>query len=447
MPSTDQSPFRLYALARSRGAVLFATYAYALTLYYAHVTYLNPIWGYQGFSYRPPDAAEALLMIALLTAGGALLPATLARPSSIIVLLLYVIVYVPTAVLTLSLAGQPLERYGMGLVMLGIGFAIVCLAARQRMTAEGQGVPSARFWVPLVVLWAICGAAIVLRYYPTMRFATLAQVYLQRAVAGTVDAGPLLGYAQTYFSLVFGPALVAIGLAKGRWLLVALGTIGGVIMYMVNAQRTLILLPFVLMALHLMLTTRFAFVRSTPFLILFLSAVVLVAVASPDDNLITSFFALYVVNRTIGIPGLTFAQYYDLFGTSAFTWWSHVKGLSLVVAQPVDYLGDWAWPNLGFMVGDRVLRSPTLNANANLFASDGVAAAGALGVSLIAIALAAWLWVLDRVSAGWSQKFGILITLPMAVSLTNGSLFTTLLSFGGLFWTLTFYLYKPPVAR
>jgi hypothetical protein len=94
-----------------------------------------------------------------------------------------------------------------------------------------------------------------------------------------------------------------------------------------------------------------------------------------------------------------------------------------------------------------VLRSPTLNANANLFAADGVAAAGALGVAVIGIALAVWLWVLDRASAGWSQKFGVLITLPMAVSLTNGSLFTTLLSFGGLFWTLTFYFYKPPLTR
>jgi hypothetical protein len=449
MADPQEPGLRLYALMRSRGAVLVATYIYALTLYVAHVAYLNPTYESAGFSYREPSRLGVLLMVCLLGVGGAMLPAVLTRPSTIIVLLLYLVVYVPTTVLTPSLDGVPLERYGLGLVMLGVGFAFVCLCARQRLPAAREGIPGKGFWLPLLVLWAICGAAIVLTYYPMMRFVGLADIYDQRAAAAEVGAGALMGYAETYFSLVFGPALLAIGLLERRWTLVALGTIGGIVMFMVSAQRTLILLPFAIIGLHLIMNTRLAIVRSTSFLIGSVAAAVGIAVSTGDDDTgsITSYIALYLVTRTIAIPGLTFSQYYDLFGEHAFTWWSHVKGMSLIVAQPVDYLVDRTWPNLGFMIGDRLFGSPTFNANANLFAADGVAAAGALGVAVIAVALALWVWLLDRASSGWNRKFALLVTLPLAVALTNGSLFTTLLSFGGLFWTLVFHFHKPGAAR
>jgi hypothetical protein len=145
----------------------------------------------------------------------------------------------------------------------------------------------------------------------------------------------------------------------------------------------------------------------------------------------------------LGLPGLTFSQYYDLFSAGGFTWWSHIKGLSLLIPAPEAYVEDAAWPNLGYMIGDRLYGSIEYNANANLFSGDGVAAAGPLGVGLIAIVLAIWLVWLDRLSQGWNRGFAILVILPIGLSLTNGHLFTTLLSFGGLFWMVTFYLYKP----
>jgi hypothetical protein len=64
----------------------------------------------------------------------------------------------------------------------------------------------------------------------------------------------------------------------------------------------------------------------------------------------------------------------------------------------------------------------------------------------MAVLFAAWLWLLDRASSGWDRRFAIVVALPVAVSLTNGSLFTALLSFGGLFWTLVFHYYKPTEA-
>ena len=61
-------------------------------------------------------------------------------------------------------------------------------------------------------------------------------------------------------------------------------------------------------------------------------------------------------------------------------------------------------------------------------------------VSLIGIALAVWLAAMDRVARGWDRTFVALVMVPVALSLTNGHLFTTLLSFGGLFWMVMLYV-------
>ena len=163
--------------------------------------------------------------------------------------------------------------------------------------------------------------------------------------------------------------------------------------------------------------------------------------ATYEDSLVATFFGIYLVYRTLCIPGLTYSQYYDLFSRDGFTWWSHVKGLNLLIPAPASDLNDSAWPNLGFVVGDRIYRSFDMNANANLFVGDGVAAAGMLGVAVIGCAFAAACTVSTDLRAPTAVHAAG--PPPLAVTLTNGQLFTALLSFGGAFWMLTFYLYKP----
>jgi hypothetical protein len=126
-----------------------------------------------------------------------------------------------------------------------------------------------------------------------------------------------------------------------------------------------------------------------------------------------------------------------------FTFWSHVRGLDLVVPVPASFVGDPAWPALGRVMGDRVYGSADVNANANLFSGDGVAAAGAVGVMVMGILFTAWIVMIDRVSARWDRRFALLVIVPVALSLTNGHFFTTLMSFGGLFWLGVFALHRP----
>ena len=229
---------------------------------------------------------------------------------------------------------------------------------------------------------------------------------------------------------------------RSRWLLVAISTAGCVIMFLISAQRTVILLPPAI-ALVCFALNKSQLMCASSFLLTALSVSVFLCCAWYEHNIIVGLIATLLVFRTIALPGLTFSQYHDLFANDGFTWWSHIKGLNLLIPAPSSYEMDAAWPNLGYLVGERLYGNIELDANANLFSGDGVAAAGPFGVIVIGLIFAVWLNWLDRASRGWNRSYAMLVILPVALSLTNGHFFTTLLSFGGLFWMLTFYLYKP----
>src|SRR5690606_4014165 len=108
--------------------------------------------------------------------------------------------------------------------------------------------PGERFVWSIVLVWTACAFVLVYNYAHLMKFVSLASPYEQRA-AGASDSA-LISYLQSYFGVVFSPALIALGLVKSRVRLVMLGLVGCLIIYMISARRTIILLPFAMVALH-----------------------------------------------------------------------------------------------------------------------------------------------------------------------------------------------------
>ena len=429
-----------------RLGLLFSAWLYTFALNFAHIEYLNPVWEYYGFTYRAVDLSEVAFMVFLVTSAAMVLPIKLERASSVVMLLLFAVVYVPTVVITLGLDENRIERYGFSLLMLGLAFVIACLAARlsgkREPAPQLPGVIFNRFF-----LWSWWGLLVVLvySYSSIMTFAGLDDVYEQRAAGASTSL--LMGYLQTYFSNVLSPALIALGLVQRKYWLALIGVVGCVIVYMITAQRTVVLLPFVIIGLHYLLTSGVWIFRSSAFPLILLAIAVILCATYYADNSIASFLSTYLVFRTLALPGLTFSQYFDVFGTYGPTWWSHIRGIDLFIAVPDFFAGHPSWPGLGYIVGDMAYGNVENNVNANLFSSDGIAASGPVGVLVIGIILAGWLVLLNRVTRGWDETLAILVTLPLGLTLTNGSLFTMMLSFGGLFWLLIFHFYKPTAEK
>jgi hypothetical protein len=423
---------------RPNWAMLPAGLTYAASLLVALSTYLHPVWGYYGFGFEGPGPSELIIGVCLIVAVSLAMPFTLAGAANIVLVPLYITVFVPSVVFTLTVPTDGASKYGLALTCLAVVFLLACIIARG-WTSEITGKFSRPAELMLLTVWAALGVYLIVTYRSIMSFADFTAVYEQRALAAAT--GVLDGYAQTYFGLVFSPSILAIGLSRRRLTWIGTGIAGSVVTYMIGANRTVILLPLVMTALFALLTIKWQVFRSSAVTILIFGVVVAVAAAN-HEGAIASHVATHLVFRTLSLPGLMFSQYYDLFSAEGFTWWAHVKGMNLVMPPP-PLAEHVAWPGLGYIMGDLVYKNIENNHNANLFASDGVAAAGEFGVIVIGLAFSAWLWLLVQASKRWDPVLTTLLLVPFGVVLTNVQFTTGLLSFGGVFWLLLLWAAKP----
>jgi hypothetical protein len=423
---------------------LVSSLLYAWAIAYAHSQYLAYDWGYYGFSYRPLGAAEVGMIVGLVCIGAAGVPRRLGNPSAIVLLLLHMIVFIPTVVISLGLNTNRIDKYGLSLAALAAVFLFAGrMSQRPRRSASGRpgALPGNAFTLYFLGGFVLATLVLVAAYRSIMTFAGLEDIYQQRLAAS--DDNVVLAYLRTYYATVISPGILTLGLVQSRRWLAALGVAGCIITYMIDAQKTAFLLPFAMILAYFALRNRLGAIQASSAAIAGLAAVVAVSVSLNPVSGVARFLNTFLVFRTIAIPGLTFSQYHDLFSTLGYTWWSNVTGFGLFIPAPPAFANHPDWPSLGRIVGDYYYGFGSQNANANLFSGEGVAAGGALGVLVIGLVWAAWLRLVDIVAEGWDPLFALLAFIPVGISLTNGHLSTVMLSFGGGFWTLLLWLYKP----
>lgn len=430
---------KLSAKLTARFFVWLCSIAFACALHFAHANYLYPVHEFWGFPFCPLGTVEWLFLIAATAAASAVFPLCLNRPSGLVLWVLYLLVYLPSVTITLATKSQALNSYGYELAALIFGFCCVAVATRALAPSlRGRLQPvllgrSAQGFLFLVCLALFC--FILISFRDVISFVGLDDIYQQRAVGRSRNA--LEAYAQTYLAFVFSPAVFALGILRKNYAFLLLGLAGFLLMYGVTAERTVFLLPLAMTGLYVLIRSRLSNSSMVIWTILSLAVTVLIAVYFEDTNRIFELLSLYFVFRVIAIPGSMFWQYSDVFADFGRTYWSNVTGINLIIDTPTVFDSVPNWPQLGYLVASEILRLES-NSNANLFAYDGIAAAGATGIFVTCILLGAWLVVLDRITRHTSPTFVVLISFPMAFSLTNGSVFSLMLSFGGFFWIVFF---------
>jgi hypothetical protein len=408
--------------------------------------YLSINHSYTGLYYRPLTTAELAFMVVGVAVVAAFLPARLDRPSAIVLWLLHVFVVVPTLAVTFLVGADVSLSYVPALLALcGTMIAASILTGSRPPPPSSTPLPDRRLLNALIVVWALSTAVLVARFASIMNFAGVSDIYYQRAVASEAGADVLFSYLRPYYTYVFSPALLALGLLSRRWAIAGLGVAGMLIAYSIDALKVALILPVAVFGVW------FALRRGIGSLWQYTGGMaVLTAICSvlANQTAVFSYVADVVLLRSMAIPGQAFSQYADYFGARGLTCWSNVRGLGLVIPTPEAYVADPDWPVLGNMIGRHYYTwAEGVNVNANLFAGEGVAAAGALGVFVIGLALAVWLRVLDAVGARWSRTATILLMIPPGLALTNVHLSTMLITFGGAFWTALFYMYNPAAPR
>lgn len=434
-------------LACSRLGLFASSLLYASALLYCLAEYASQEWWEYGYSFGGISVVDGLTILIGLGLWSLLAPRWISSPSSTILILIYLAVCIPGLVIPLGLERASGWAFSLLALTLIVSYSTCCIIVRGLApgSAEETHDPARGFLAVMLALWVVVLVWLVIEYRSIMTLVSLEAIYEQRAAGAATSRW--MGYAQTYFGYVLSPALLAYGLVRGNWLLVILGFAGGIVLYSITAEKNAFAFPFLLCGLNFLLLRRATFYRSTLLLATVLATLLLLAVRFSEANLVAAFLAWYVGVRSLLTPGLFIAQYHDFFLVRGHTYLSHVTGFGSIVPQPPG-LADERWPSLGHIVGEQYIGKIDLNANANFVATDGLAAFGTPGIAFAFALLALFLIALDRASLGAHGRFAILITVPIGLTLTNVSLFTVALSFGGLFWLVVLpIVWRPQGAR
>lgn len=398
-------------------------------LRYLHLNFLDR-FQYLGFWQRQPSEVEFFVSLLLALLPIAVLATEVDDFADYIHWMLYFFVYVPSMVVP-SLQGRP---QGTMLLSgsLALSFLFIVLFPRIRLARPLPALSPRLFWVTFVLGYLALAVYAIRVFGESFALVSLWDVYEQRAVAGEAAEGTLAGYATGILAGCMNPFLMAYGLIRRRKLLVLWGALGQLFVFTTFALKSVVISVPLLLGFYWLLLTP----AKVP--VWRLGVIVVLSIAGPlalmfafdaDSDIFIANIAALVFLRTYGLAGATIGVYYDFFQHNPHTFYSHVGPVRALIDYPYDR-------QLGEVIGI-YLGSPGLDYNANMFATDGIAAGGL--VALIVLGLVAGL-VIRLCSALVPKRNWKLICAASAMSimnLANTSLFTSLLTGGLLFLILT----------
>jgi hypothetical protein len=392
-----------------------------------YIHWLSPTWAYFGMMYVAPPPEYEVLAWALALLPCLWLPLSLRRPSQFIYWVLYFVVYVPSMFGPLYMALRPRPEIAEFMLTLAAGFAIVGAGYLVPvLDLAVQRLPRVPFWGLLLALALGFNIWMIAVFHGEMRLVSFADIYGLRSRASEIIHGGALGYALLLLAMALNPFFMAVGSARRRTSLLALGAVSQVLLYMsLGLKGVLLSIPVTLggylLARHA--ARRFAaaltaFMAGGFTLLLWVSQSLL----TPTTKLFKEVLS-FVVMRAFGTPGMLSGEYEAFFSHKPLTYFSHVKLVKLFIPYP--YHGP-----LGIEIG-AFFKTSSINENAHLWASDGMAALGFGGILLISVVAAVVFWLLDSAARTQPIAFATACIAYTAFQLTNIPLTTTVWS-GGL---------------
>ena len=297
------------------------------------------------------------------------------------------------------------------------------------------------FWCGFWLVYAIALGYALYIFRGNLTLASFYDVYEQRALASSVAMGTGVGYATGVLSGCLNPFLMAIGLRYRRPSLFAVALICQIFVYATFALKSAPISAVVLLVFYFLL------LRGRAVRIWRLAAIVCASIALPllalefvdiDQSSFLENIAALVFMRTYAMVGALTGIYYEFFSRSEFTYFSHIN----LVRQFIDY--PYA-ASLGEVVGESL--GLDMNANANFFATDGIAAAGKLGIVVIGVIVAIMLNLIDRFVPPANHRLLCIAFVPIAISLANSSVFTTLLTGGLILLVVLAHFWRDSLVR
>lgn len=421
---------------------------YYASFIWTYDTLLEPGQGFWGFSRNEVAWEYQLLNWVMVLLPGLWLPLELRRPSQLLFLLQYLVLFVPATVVLYN-SGLPRLQADEALRLLLLMFG--CLSLLQLIyyvpllrLAQLRVSVRAYWWVFYSVM-ALLGAYIAASLASNLKFIGIAEmIYASRIDATEMVAraggSALLWYVVGWYIGMFLPVAFAAAVARRSALTAALVIACYLFLFGVTGTKTVLLAGLILWGLSQLVRLRQAWF-STGFVV-GLSLLLLIPVAfEPFGDLgetMQTWYVALVHARIFGEPQLILAQYYAFFQQHPLTWWSHITGVDAMVNFP--YAKDVPYTT-GFYY-----YAIAVGLNSGMWIEDGIGAAGIGGVFIITVVAAAVLWLFDSMSARAPARFVACASAVVAIDFLNVPLTTTLITGGWAPLALAIYLMPPEAA-
>ena len=417
--------------------LLLATGLYVAALLWAYAAIVSPAFAYDGCNLTWPGTGAMVWLVTLALLPASFLPYSLKRPSALIVWWLYLAVYIPSILVPALSLSMPFEELFLFHITLLPCMGLLCLISSVRLLAIRQiAISRTLFWWGFLLVWVMCLGYVATKVRPSMLVTNLASLF-QGANPYTIrssyrdlilETGPGLAYVVGQLGQALNPFLMAFGLVYRRRMCLVAGIIGQVIVFSLTGFRAALgsVLFLAIVALLMRYWRRSFGLALTSGLI---AAILISAIADHASQRV--LFSSIITRRTLVTPGLLSGFYFEHY--------SHFEpvGIGFHFSRGEDFVGP------ANEIGLAYFRSLDVNANANLWA-EGFAELGLPGILGFTLLVAFLIWIYDSIAIQRDPTLAALLAAMPAVTLSNTSPTTTLVSHGGLAVALVLYLTPSP---
>ena len=277
------------------------------------------------------------------------------------------------------------------------------------------------------LLYILLNLYIIFIYRSSFNLAGYEEIYTQRELVGTAitEKNIIVNYTGCFLQWAFNPFLIALGLTEKKISLVFMGTIGEILIYATLANKGVLLSPLFILAFYYFVIAdknKNKSLKTASVIISLMLITYLLYLYNLNYFTYEFFFLIFV--RVFGIVPAMFASYIHFFNANSFTYYSHINIVSKFIQYPYE-------KSLGEEVGFFLVGDGHLDANAGFWASDGYGGLGYLGIVIIGIVIG-FIFILFNSICQKKLKLSCTAFIPFTMLLCNGSLFTSLLTGGGL---------------
>jgi hypothetical protein len=408
----------------------------AFAIFYTQIYMtMAQFWGYLGYGAFGYGSSWPIAGWLIVLVAGFFVPLNRRDIGAFIVTFTFYILYVPCILSPFIQGFVDFFTALMSGILLGISFVILSVVVRpvrDRGTGEPRPLLGSRFfWLGLLSIWLMGNLFVLYVFRGNLRFASFSEVYDQRFEADLVAGSAIAAYAIGNLSCAVNPLVLALGLKRKSVALVLMGIASQLLLYSTSALKAILVATMMIVVFHVVFSDRLGPKNKTFFFgILGVAAagILIGPYYTAGDGIFDQLMSL-IYQRTLTTPGMLYGTYLDFFSKYPLTYLSHVNVVKWIIPYPYGEL------QIGQVVGNYITPAvsiESLNTNASYLATDGLAAFGLPGI-MIATAISAFLFRLTTAVLEKTDRQLVSTALVAFLTyLSNVSIFTALLSYGGI---------------